>query len=120
MVTQGLIVNLLIPRLGEHNCLLLGSVVGVFHMAVLGLAWEGWMWCVRTCASWYPTPLPPYSPECFAYTRYVGLIVTSLAFVVFPALRGLMAKEMPRNQQGQLQGTVLLHVHVLSMAVTVT
>ena len=59
MVTQGLIVNLLIPRLGEHNCLLLGSVVGVFHMAVLGLAWEGWMWCVRTCASWYPTSLPP-------------------------------------------------------------
>ena len=65
-------------------------------------------------------PAPPCSLECFAHARYAGLIVTSLAFVVFPALRGLMAKEMPRNQQGQLQGTVLLHIHVLSMAVTVT
>lgn len=81
VVSQVFIAKVVVPALGELKSLTVGLCIGVVQLILLGLAVEGWQW-------------------------YVSFLVTVLTFATGPALRGMIAKEVPRDLQGRLQGSL--------------
>lgn len=81
IVGQILVAVVVIPKLGEMKALMLGISLGIAQMVLLGLSTAGWQW-------------------------YIIVMATTLAFAASPALRGMIAKEVDRNVQGELQGAL--------------
>jgi DHA1 family tetracycline resistance protein-like MFS transporter len=79
---QGALPGILIPRWGELRATTVGLVFLVVSLALYGAATKGWMIYVITAAC-------------------------CLAAVTEPALKASISKEVPMNEQGELQGTLV-------------
>lgn len=81
-IAQGGLTRIIIPKLGEWRSLLLGAFVN-------GLGYLGFAFASR---SWM---------------MFAVLVPSSLSSVANPALQSLISKNVPGNEQGELQGTLM-------------
>lgn len=79
---QGGLTRVFIPRFGEKRSLLIGVSIYVLGFALFGLATQGWM-------------------------MYAIMAIFSVSGVAMPALQSLVAKRVPPQEQGELQGTLV-------------
>ncbi len=79
--TQGYLTGKIVPRVGEYRAVLLGVGSGVVSMLLLAFATETW----------------------FAYVAMATGLLQGLAY---PSMNAIMSKQVPRDQQGELQGGV--------------
>lgn len=78
---QGGLIRVIIPYLGDRKSVLMGLVVSTIALFAYGFAWNGWIICI----------LIPLS---------------SLGFVMMPALTSIMSRAVSDNMQGELQGVL--------------
>ncbi|MFN0117116.1 MAG: TCR/Tet family MFS transporter [Elusimicrobiota bacterium] len=81
-ISQGLLTRILIPKWGEQRSLTIGIVIYVISFAFFALATQGWM-------------------------MYVIMIVFSISGIALPALQSIVTKQIPNNEQGELQGNLV-------------
>jgi DHA1 family tetracycline resistance protein-like MFS transporter len=74
--------RLLIPRLGEERSLTLGLLVYIAAFLLFGVASQGWM-------------------------MYPVLLFFGVSCIAVPALQSIVAKHVPSNRQGELQGSLV-------------
>ncbi|MGQ0533002.1 MAG: TCR/Tet family MFS transporter [Caulobacteraceae bacterium] len=79
--TQGFLTGRIVPRIGEYNAILIGVVSGIASLIMLAFATQGW----------------------FAYAALAAGAVQGLAY---PSMNAVMSKQVPPDQQGELQGGV--------------
>ena len=79
--TQGYLTGKIVPRIGEHRAILLGVGSGVLSMLMLAFATQSW----------------------FAYVAMAAGLLQGLAY---PSMNAIMSKQVPANEQGELQGGV--------------
>lgn len=80
--SSGYLTRLLIPKLGEFRALWMGTALSAISFLGFGLLPEGWM-------------------------MYVVVLVSALAGLSVPALQSIVAKQVPSNEQGELQGSLI-------------
>jgi DHA1 family tetracycline resistance protein-like MFS transporter len=80
--SQGYLTRVIIPRLGEWRSVVFGVVAYTLNYLAFAVAWKGWM-------------------------MYVILIPGSLTGIAMPALQSLIAKKVPMERQGELQGSLM-------------
>lgn len=78
-LVQGLLIRVLIPKLGQEKAVYLGMAFYFLGLVLFGLAFEGWQ-------------------------MYLYLVLYCLGGIAGPALQGIMSNHIPDNQQGELQG----------------
>ncbi|HEK19510.1 TCR/Tet family MFS transporter [Mucilaginibacter sp.] len=76
---QGGLIRVAIPKLGQERSVWLGLVLYGIGMLLFGLANKSWM-------------------------MFAFMIPYSLGGICGPALQGVMSNEVPKNEQGELQG----------------
>lgn len=81
-VSQGWFTRVLIPRMGEGRALTMGVIVYVISFALFGMASQGWM-------------------------MYAIMAIFSLSGVAIPALQSMVARHIPADEQGELQGSLV-------------
>jgi DHA1 family tetracycline resistance protein-like MFS transporter len=81
VLSQGVLLRLLVPRLGERKVALIGVTVGAITYAGLGLSTAGWMVFAWLFAWLFPS-------------------------IVFPVTNALMSRRVGPEAQGELQGAV--------------
>lgn len=89
-ISQAWLTRVLIPKWGEENSLLIGLVFEV--IAFIGFAWAPsgiWMYAV--------------------------LLLFSISGLAGPALQSLISKDVPSEEQGELQGTLISIASVTSI-----
>lgn len=74
--------RLLIPKLGEDKALHLGLWVYVLGFLAFGLATQGWM-------------------------MYAVMAFFAVSCIAVPALQSIVVKHIPKNEQGELQGSLV-------------
>lgn len=79
--TQGFLTGKIVPRIGEYRAILLGVGSGVVSMVLLAFAAQTW----------------------FAYVAMGAGLLQGLAY---PSMNAIMSKQVPANEQGELQGGV--------------
>ncbi len=79
--TQGYLTGKIVPRVGEYRAVLLGVGSGVLSMTMLAFATQSW----------------------FAYAAMAAGMLQGLAY---PSMNAIMSKQVPANEQGELQGGV--------------
>ena len=80
-LVQGVLSRRLMPKYGARNIVLAGGVSAIAAYLVYAFASAGWM-------------------------MYVGILVSLLQPLVFPALQGMMSSGVAASEQGELQGAV--------------
>ncbi|CAI8289168.1 MAG: Tetracycline resistance protein, class C [Owenweeksia sp. TMED14] len=80
-LVQGLLIRLIIPKLGEYRTMIIGFIMSMIGCLLFSIASEGWMLL---------TFIIPYS----------------LGGVAGPAIQGILSNQIPPNEQGQLQGAL--------------
>jgi len=80
-VVQGGLTRIIIPRLGEWRSVFFGVLMNALGYAGFAFATRGWM-------------------------MFAVLIPSSLSSIAGPALQSLISKDVPSNEQGELQGTL--------------
>lgn len=91
-IAQGWLTRLVIPKLGEHRTVVIGSFGYGVSFIFYGLATEGWM-------------------------MYAILILSAVFWVSPPALQSLISHNTPPQEQGELQGSL---VSLSSLAAIIT
>lgn len=81
IVVQGYLTRILIPRLGEERALKIGVVIELSSYLLYGLAFQGWM-------------------------VYGIMAYGALSGLAQPAIRSLISKDTPPQEQGELQGSL--------------
>lgn len=80
-LVQGLVIRVAIPRLGKANAVVLGLTFYMTGMLLFAFATEGWMmFCI--------------------------VAVYCMGGIAGPALQGIISTQVPRNEQGELQGSL--------------
>ena len=79
---QGGLTRILIPKMGESRALFYGLVVNALSFAGFAFAPYGWV-------------------------MYVVLVPSALAGIAGPAIQSMISREVPANEQGELQGTLM-------------
>ena len=79
--TQGFIIRIIIPKLGEWRVLLLGLGVSISADFLFAFANQGWM-------------------------VYAIIVFMALSFTVTPSLQAIISKATPDDAQGELQGVL--------------
>jgi DHA1 family tetracycline resistance protein-like MFS transporter len=79
--TQGYLTGRIVPRIGEHRAVVIGVLSGVASMLMLAFATQTW----------------------FAYAAMTAGALQGLAY---PSMNAIMSKQVPPDQQGELQGGV--------------
>ena len=79
--TQGYLTGKIVPRIGEYRAVILGVTSGALSMAMLAFATQSW----------------------FAYVAMSAGVLQGLAY---PSMNAIMSKQIPADQQGELQGGV--------------
>jgi DHA1 family tetracycline resistance protein-like MFS transporter len=82
VVGQGVMVRLLLPRLGERRAVLMGLTVAMVGMIAYAFVTQGWM------------VYPLMVAGMFGWT------------IAQPAVQGMLSRAVPANEQGLLQGAV--------------
>lgn len=80
--SQGFLTRWIIPKIGERKSLTLGILVYCIAFGLFGVATQGWM-------------------------MYAILLFFGLSGVAIPALQSIMARHVPANAQGELQGSLV-------------
>ncbi len=78
---QGGLIRIVIPKLGQKKSIWVGLLLYSIGMLLFGLASEGWM-------------------------MFAFLVPYALGGIAGPAIQGFMTNEVPRNEQGELQGAL--------------
>lgn len=81
-IAQGGLTRLIIPKIGEERALTLGILINAIGFLGYALATHGWM-------------------------MYVVVVMASLSGIAIPALQSIVAKHVPANEQGELQGSLV-------------
>jgi DHA1 family tetracycline resistance protein-like MFS transporter len=81
-VSQGWLTRILIPRMGEERALTMGVWIYVVSFVLFGIATQGWM-------------------------MYAIIVFFALSGVAIPALQSIVARHVPPNEQGELQGSLV-------------
>lgn len=81
-VAQGGLTRVIVPRLGEARALTFGLCVYAASFALFALAPRGWM-------------------------MYAIVVFFSLGGVTMPSLQSILAKHVPADRQGELQGSLV-------------
>lgn len=79
--TQGVLTGKIVPRIGEYRAILIGVTSGIASMIILAFATQGWV-------------------------AYAAMAAGTLQFLVYPSMNAVMSKQVPANEQGELQGGV--------------
>lgn len=78
---QGLLIRIVIPRLGKAYSVMLGLSFYMTGMLLFAFATQGWMmFCI--------------------------IVIYCLGGIAGPALQGIISTQVPRNEQGELQGSL--------------
>ncbi len=80
-VVQGLVIRVAIPKVGKANAVILGLSFYMTGMLLFSMATEGWM-------------------------MFVIIPIYCLGGLAGPALQGIISTQIPRNEQGELQGSL--------------
>jgi MFS transporter, DHA1 family, tetracycline resistance protein len=78
-LVQGGLIRVAIPKLGQHRSIWIGLTMYGIGMLLFGLANQGWM-------------------------MFAFMVPYALGGIAGPALQGVMTNEVPKNEQGELQG----------------
>jgi DHA1 family tetracycline resistance protein-like MFS transporter len=78
-IVQGGLIRIAIPKLGQQRSIWIGLVLYAIGMLLFGLANQSWM-------------------------MFAFMIPYALGGICGPALQGVMSNEVPKNEQGELQG----------------
>lgn len=91
VIVQGFLTRLIIPKLGETRALKVGVAIELCSYVLYGLAFQGWM---------------------------VFLIMAFGAFsgISQPAMRSLISKDTPPQEQGELQGSLTSITSLMAIA----
>lgn len=87
---QGGLIRILVPKLGDKKSILLGFFLWTLGLILFSVATEGWM-------------------------MYVFLIPYSLGGLAGPTLQGVISNQVPKNEQGELQGALTSLVSLTSI-----
>ena len=79
--TQGYLTGKIVPRVGEYRAIVLGVGSGVLSMLMLAFATQSWF-------------------------AYIALAAGFLQGLAYPSMNAIMSKQVPANEQGELQGGV--------------
>jgi DHA1 family tetracycline resistance protein-like MFS transporter len=79
--TQGFLTGKIVPKIGEYRAIMLGVASGITGLLILAFATQSWM-------------------------AYVAMAVSMLQGLAYPSMNAIMSKQVPPNQQGELQGGV--------------
>ena len=79
--TQGYLTGKIVPRIGEYRAVIVGVVSGALSMVMLAFAMQSWM-------------------------AYAAFVVGTLQGLAYPSMNAIMSKQIPPDQQGELQGAV--------------
>jgi MFS transporter, DHA1 family, tetracycline resistance protein len=77
----GFLTRILIPRIGEMRAAYVGLMAGAIGFAGYAVASQGWM-------------------------MYPWMLVWSLMGLAMPAINGIISKQVPSNEQGEVQGAL--------------
>jgi MFS transporter, DHA1 family, tetracycline resistance protein len=77
----GFLTRILIPRLGEQRAAYIGLMAGAIGFAGYAFSSQGWM-------------------------MYPWMLVWSLMGLAMPAINGIISKQVPSNEQGEVQGAL--------------
>ena len=77
--SQGFLIRIIVPRIGEWNALGLGLAVSILAHFAIAFVWQGWM-------------------------IYVVILGMALSFLTTPSLQAIAARATPDDAQGELQG----------------
>ena len=78
---QGFLIRKVIPKFGENKTIYFGMAFYILGLILFGLAPKGWM-------------------------MFLFLIPYCLGGIAGPALQGIISKQVPDNEQGELQGAL--------------
>jgi DHA1 family tetracycline resistance protein-like MFS transporter len=78
---QGGLIRVAIPKLGKERSIWIGLVLYGIGLILFGLANQGWM-------------------------MFAFMIPYALGGIAGPALQGIMTEQVPKNEQGELQGAL--------------
>ena len=79
--TQGYLTGKIVPRIGEYRAVLLGVGSGMVSMLMLAFATQSWF-------------------------AYLAMAAGTLQGLAYPSMNAIMSKQVPANEQGELQGGV--------------
>jgi DHA1 family tetracycline resistance protein-like MFS transporter len=79
--TQGYLTGKVVPRIGEYRAALIGMGSGLLSMLAMAFATQTW-------------------------GAYSALLVGALQGLAYPSMNAIMSKQVPPDQQGELQGGV--------------
>jgi DHA1 family tetracycline resistance protein-like MFS transporter len=79
--TQGYLTGKIVPRIGEHRAVQIGVVSGMASMLALAFATQTW-------------------------AAYAAMLIGALQGLAYPSMNAIMSKQVPADQQGELQGGV--------------
>jgi len=89
-IVQGGLTRVLIPKLGEQRAVFVGLTFYVIGFVLFAFASQGWM-------------------------MYAFMIPYSLGGLAGPSLQAIISKQVPPNEQGELQGALMSLVSVTSI-----
>ena len=81
-LSQAFLTRWFVPRFGENFSITFGLIIYCVGFVMFGLATQGWM-------------------------MYAVMVIFCLSGVTLPALQSILAKHVPSNEQGQLQGSLV-------------
>lgn len=79
--TQALLTGRIVKHFGELRAVIIGVTSGVASMTLMAFSTVGWF-------------------------AYVAMVAGMLQFVAYPSMNAIMSKQVPPDQQGELQGGV--------------
>lgn len=78
-IVQGGLIRIIIPKFGNKKSIQIGLILYVIGFATFAVATEGWM-------------------------MFAFMVPYALAGITGPAIQGIISKQIPPNEQGELQG----------------
>lgn len=78
-IVQGGLIRIIIPKIGNKKSIQLGLILYVIGFAAFSFASEGWM-------------------------MFAFMVPYALAGITGPAIQGIISKQIPANEQGEIQG----------------
>ncbi len=81
-VAQGGLTRVIVPKLGEQRSLTLGLTIFAVSFALFSVASKGWM-------------------------MYAIVVLFSLSGITMPSLQSILAKHVPPDRQGEMQGSLV-------------
>lgn len=78
-IVQGGLTRVIIPKIGEHRAVYYGTMMAMIGLIGIAFSWEGWM-------------------------LFAATVPLALGGLNGPSLQSIVSKEIPANEQGELQG----------------